>query len=87
VKDEKRTGGSGAWLSGTEQMTNLAKLVLMVRGARTKEWVVYLLGGNRAHRLKTVAAPDKDAAIAKAIEFFDITDPERQKRVAVSPME
>jgi Ser/Thr protein kinase RdoA (MazF antagonist) len=49
-------------------------------------WAVYMLGGNRAHRLGTVAAPDKDAAIAKAIEFFGITDPERQKRVAVSPM-
>jgi hypothetical protein len=50
-------------------------------------WVVYLLGGKRAERLGTVAAPDRDAAIAKAIEFFGITDPERQERIAVSPME
>jgi hypothetical protein len=48
---------------------------------------VYVFGGKRAQRLGTVAAPDRDAAIAKAIEFFGITDPERQKRVAVSPME
>lgn len=59
----------------------------MAPAARTKEWVVYMLGGKRAERLGTVAAPDRDAAIAKAIEFYSIADPERQKRVAVSPME
>jgi hypothetical protein len=63
----------------------------MVKRANNKAdeptWVVYLLGGKRAGRLGTVAAPDRGAAIAKAIEFYGITDPERQKRVAVSPME
>jgi hypothetical protein len=48
---------------------------------------VYALGGKRAQRLGIVAAADHDAAIAKAIEFFSITEPERQKRVAVSPIE
>jgi hypothetical protein len=47
---------------------------------------VYVLTGKRAERLGTVAGPDRNAAIAKAIEFFGIADPERQKRVAVSPM-
>jgi hypothetical protein len=46
-----------------------------------------LLGGKRAARLGTVTAPDRDAVIAKAIDAFGITDPERQKRVAVSPVE
>jgi hypothetical protein len=59
----------------------------MARAARTKEWVVYMLGGKRAQRLGTVVAPDRDAAIATAIERYNITDHERQKRVAVSPME
>jgi hypothetical protein len=57
------------------------------RSAAPKEWVVYMLGGKRAERLGTVASPDRDAAIAKAIDVFGITDPERQKRVAVSPMD
>jgi hypothetical protein len=45
-----------------------------------------MLGGKRAQRLGTIAAPDRDAAIAKAIDFFGITDPERHRRVAVSPV-
>jgi hypothetical protein len=62
----------------------------MARGARTEKseptWVVYMIGGKRAQRLGTVAAPDRDAAIAKAIEFFGITDPARQPRVIVRPV-
>jgi hypothetical protein len=50
--------------------------------AAPRKWVVYMLGGKRA-----VAAPDREAVIAKAIKFFGIADPERQKRVAVSPIE
>jgi hypothetical protein len=56
----------------------------MVKRANQPKWVVYVLAGKRAQRLGIVAAPDHDAAIAKAIEFFSITEPERQKRVAVS---
>jgi hypothetical protein len=51
-----------------------------------RQWIVYLISGKRAGRLGTVAAADCDAAIAKAIDEFGITDPERQKRVAVSPI-
>jgi hypothetical protein len=63
----------------------------MAREARTKKfeiptWVVYLLGDKRAQRLGAVTAPDRDAATAKAIEEFGITDPERQKRVTVAPI-
>ena len=62
----------------------------MVKRANKKpsdrEWIVYMLGGKRAGRLGTVTAPDADAAIAKAIEEFGITELERQKRVAVSPI-
>jgi 1,2-phenylacetyl-CoA epoxidase PaaB subunit len=48
------------------------------------EWIVYVIRGKRpAHRLGTVTAADSDAAIAKAIETFAITDPKRQRRVMV----
>jgi hypothetical protein len=46
-----------------------------------------LLGCKRAQRLGTVTAPDRDTAIAKAIDVFGGTDPERQTPVAVSPIE
>jgi hypothetical protein len=59
----------------------------MAKKPNDKHWIVYLLGGKQAARLGTVTAPDPDAAIAKAIDEFGITDPERQKRVAVGPME
>lgn len=51
-----------------------------------RQWIVYLISGKRAGRLGTVAAADCDAAIAVAIEEFGITEPERQKRVAVQPL-
>jgi hypothetical protein len=44
-----------------------------------RQWIVYLISGKRAGRLGTVAAADCDAAIAKAIDEFGITEPERQK--------
>jgi hypothetical protein len=40
----------------------------------------------RTEFLGRVEAPDRDAAIAKAIDFFGITDPERQRRVIVRPI-
>lgn len=58
----------------------------MARRTPTKEWVVYVLTGKRGERLGTVTAPDRDAAIVKAIEFFGITDPERQRRVIARPI-
>jgi hypothetical protein len=45
-----------------------------------------MLGGKRARQLGTIAAPDREAAITKAIEFLGIMDPERQRRIAVSPV-
>jgi hypothetical protein len=51
------------------------------------QWVVYVLTGKRGERLGTVTASDRDAAIAKAIDVFGITDPERQRRVIVRPIE
>lgn len=64
----------------------------MASEARTRNsveptWVVYVLGGKRAQRLGTIEAPDHAAAIAKAIDEFGITDPERRRRVAVSSIE
>jgi hypothetical protein len=47
---------------------------------------VYVLTGKRGERLGTATAPDCDAAVAKAIELFGITDPERQRRVIVRPI-
>jgi hypothetical protein len=45
-----------------------------------------MLGGKRGERLDTVTASGRDAAIARAIETFAITDPERQRRVIVRPV-
>jgi hypothetical protein len=51
------------------------------------ERIVYVIRGKRpADRLGTVTATDSDTAIAKAIEAFGITDPERQRRVIVRPI-
>ena len=51
------------------------------------EWIVYVIRGKRpAGRHSTVTAPDGDAAIAKAIGVFGITEPERQRRVIVGPI-
>jgi hypothetical protein len=63
----------------------------MAKRAPTKsvepEWIVYVIRGKRpADRLGAVTAADSDAAIAKAIETFAITDPERQRRVIVRPI-
>jgi len=45
-----------------------------------------MLRGKRPERLGTIDAPDRDAAIAKAIDEFRITDQERQRRVIVRPI-
>jgi hypothetical protein len=51
------------------------------------EWIVYVIRGKRpADRLGTVTASEADAAIAKAIDEFGITNPERQRRVIVRPI-
>jgi hypothetical protein len=36
---------------------------------------------NKGELLGSVEAPDEKAAIAAAIEIYNITDPERQKRL------
>jgi hypothetical protein len=52
-----------------------------------REWIVSILRGSRpAEQLGAVKARDSDAAIAKAIETFAITDTERQRRVIVRPI-
>jgi hypothetical protein len=71
---------------GNRTDDEFSEAVVMIRGPRTKEWVVYVLGGKRAQRLGTIAAPDRDAAIAKAIDLFGTTSPERQRRVIVRPI-
>jgi hypothetical protein len=54
---------------------------------RSKQWAVSVLRGARPpEQLGTVTAANADAAIAKAIETFAITDPERQRRVIVRPI-
>jgi hypothetical protein len=45
-----------------------------------------MLRGKRAERLGTVAAPDSDAAIAKAIERSRSRTQERQRRVILRPI-
>jgi hypothetical protein len=44
----------------------------MARAARNRERIVYILTGKRAQRLGTVTAPDREAAIAKAIDEFEL---------------
>jgi hypothetical protein len=58
----------------------------MARAPQTKEWIVSVLRGKRAERLGTVTAPDRDAAIARAIDEFGIVDPERRRRDIVRPI-
>jgi Ser/Thr protein kinase RdoA (MazF antagonist) len=67
-------------------LSRLCRPVRAPKKPTEKQWIVYLIGGKRAQRLGTVAAPGSDAAIAKAIDTFEITDPARQKRVAVRPI-
>jgi hypothetical protein len=58
-----------------------------IKKAGERTWIVYVIRGKRpADRLGTVRATDSDTAIAKAIETFGITDPERQRRVIVQPI-
>ena len=44
-------------------------------------WLIYLIR-KRGELLGSVDAPDEAAAIKAAIEKYNITDPERQKRLA-----
>ena len=57
----------------------------MVRSdTRERHWAAYMLAGKVAVRLGEIVAPDdRHAAIARAIEQFNVTDPERKKRVVV----
>jgi hypothetical protein len=59
----------------------------MARTPKERRWLVYMIAAKSAVRLGEIVAPDnRDAAIARAIEHFGVTDPERQKRVAVRPI-
>jgi hypothetical protein len=59
----------------------------MTRAGKSEPtWVVYMPAASGRSAWQRSPLP-RDAAIAKAIERHNIADPERQKRVAVSPME
>ena len=44
-------------------------------------WYVYRLKHTPATFIGSVEAPDAETAIKRAIEKFDITDPQQQKRL------
>jgi hypothetical protein len=48
--------------------------------AALHRWAIYLIR-KRGELLGSVEAPDEQAAIRAAIEKYNITDPERQKRL------
>jgi len=53
---------------------------------RTRTWVVSRIKGTPAAVLGHVEAPDAESATKTAIEKFEITDSEQQKRLAVRPV-
>jgi hypothetical protein len=48
---------------------------------KDQAWTIYRLKATPAVMLGRVYAPDEESAIAKAIEQFEITDREQQKRL------
>jgi hypothetical protein len=44
-------------------------------------WNIFLLRATPATPIGSVEAPDAPSAIKKAIEIYDITDPQKQKRL------
>ena len=54
---------------------------------REYEWEIIRIKGSPAVRLGRVSAPDAESAIKKAIEEFDIRNPEQQKRLAARRVE
>jgi hypothetical protein len=53
--------------------------VALMANTRKNRWLIYLIG--RRGMLGSVEAPDERAAIQAAIKKYQITEPERQKRL------
>jgi hypothetical protein len=51
-----------------------------------REWRITVLC-KKGERIGTVEAPEADAAIKLAIEFYAITDPHRQRPLVAQPVE
>jgi len=51
-----------------------------------RRWRVIEIAKKGRH-IVTLAAPDADAAIRRAIEDYGITEPHRQKRLVAQPVE
>jgi hypothetical protein len=48
---------------------------------KTLRWRITRIRGNRAELLGVVTAADEKSAIKTAIEYYKITDPEKQRRL------
>jgi hypothetical protein len=55
------------------------------KSTKVTDWLVYRAGGPRATLLGTVAAPNRQAALAKAYDEFNVTTPAERKRIIVLP--
>ena len=53
---------------------------------RTRTWAISRIKGTSAAVLGHVEAPDAESAIKIAIEKFEITNPEHQKRLVARPV-
>jgi len=53
---------------------------------QTRSWLVTRIKGTPAAVVGYVEAADADSAIKAAIERFEITDPEQQRRLAARPV-
>ena len=51
--------------------------------AATSDWLVYRLGGAKATLLGHVTAPNRETALARAYDEFNVTTPAERKRIIV----
>ena len=66
---------------GAGRYISLMTLKTSKKSAPDCAWSIYRLRSTSAEYLGRVIAPDQDTAIAKAIDEFEITNPERRKRL------
>ena len=62
---------------------NIAAMGKKVRA----RWRITRIRGSKAELLGIVLAPDQKSAIDEAIEYYKITDPEKQRRLVARPEE
>jgi hypothetical protein len=53
------------------------------KSAKATEWLVYRIGGPRAAFLGHVTAPNRETALVRAYDEFNVTTPAERKRIIV----